>query len=49
MILKGAKIMVLNDCTVCAVYGPDGETQQRVSVSCSGEQIILLLSVALDV
>ena len=42
MILKGAKIMVLNDCTVCAVYGPDGETQQRVSVSCSGEQIILL-------
>lgn len=34
--------MVLNDCTVCAVYGTDGKTQQRIPVSCSGEKIILL-------
>ncbi len=34
--------MVFNHCTVCAVYGPDGETQKRVPVNCAGEQITLL-------
>lgn len=35
--------MVLNNCTVCAVYGPGQGEQKRVQVKCSGEQIILLL------
>lgn len=34
--------MVFNHCTVCAVYGPDGETQKRIPVNCAGEQITLL-------
>ena len=34
--------MVFNHCTVCAVYGPDGETQKRIPVYCAGEQITLL-------
>lgn len=34
--------MVLNDCTICSVYGPDNTTlQSRVRVKCTGEQITL--------
>ncbi|MCI8581833.1 MAG: PilZ domain-containing protein [Dorea sp.] len=34
--------MVLNDCTICSVYGPDNMTlQARVRVKCTGEQITL--------
>ncbi len=33
--------MVLNNCTICSVYGPDGELQTRVRVKCTGEQITL--------
>lgn len=34
--------MVLNDCTICSVYGPDNATlQARVRVKCTGEQITL--------
>lgn len=34
--------MVLNDCTICSVYGSDETTlQARVRVKCTGEQITL--------
>ncbi len=34
--------MVLNDCTICSVYGSDDTTlQARVRVKCTGEQITL--------
>lgn len=33
--------MVLNHCTVCVVYGPDGVSQKRIPVKCTGEQITL--------
>lgn len=35
--------MVLNQCTVCTVYGAEDTAQKRVPVKCAGEQIILLL------
>lgn len=35
--------MVLNRCTVCAVYESGDEAQKRVQVKCDGEQILLLL------
>ncbi|MCI8939905.1 MAG: PilZ domain-containing protein [Dorea sp.] len=34
--------MVLNDCTICSVYGPDDTTlQARIRVKCTGERITL--------
>lgn len=36
--------MVLNNCTVCAVYESEQGNQKRIQVKCSGEQIILLLN-----
>lgn len=33
--------MVLNDCTICSVYGPDDEIMARVRVKCTGERITL--------
>lgn len=33
--------MVLNDCTICSVYGPNGDIIARVRVKCSGERITL--------
>lgn len=33
--------MVLNDCTICSVYGPDDEITARVRVKCTGERITL--------
>ncbi len=35
--------MVLNHCTVCAVYESDHAVQKRIRVKCDGEQITLLL------
>lgn len=35
--------MVLNHCTVCAVYEQGDAVQRRVPVKCTGEQITLLL------
>lgn len=33
--------MVLKNCTICSVYGPDDELQARVRVKCSEERITL--------
>lgn len=33
--------MVLNNCTICSVYGPDDQLIARVRVKCTGEQITL--------
>lgn len=40
---KEIRIMVLKNCTTCAVYGADDSVQGRVLVKCTGEQITLLL------
>ena len=45
LLLKGgAKPMVLNHCTVCAVYESDQGDQKRIPVKCDGGQILLLLN-----
>ena len=36
--------MVLNNCTVCAVYESDQGDQKRIPVKCDGGQILLLLN-----
>lgn len=36
--------MILEHCTVCAVYEPDQEKQKRIQIKCNGGRIMLLLS-----
>lgn len=35
--------MVLNNCTVCSVYGPDDADLRRIRVKCAGDRITLFL------
>ena len=35
--------MILNNCTVCSVYGPDNAVPKRIRVKCVGDRITLYL------
>ncbi len=35
--------MVLNNCTICSVYGADNEEPKRIRVKCAGNQVVLYL------
>ena len=35
--------MVLNNCTVCSVHGPEDAAPRRIRVKCTGDRITLFL------